>query len=95
MFIARATRGNHPIGTYNECGLDGSFIKEKEIEIKNCRHFKRKYGAPSPARRKLRNFVRWSQRQWKLHSGIMTFTVGTVLTILAILVGYLVAKGIL
>jgi len=93
VFIARIDR-SRPIGTYNECDVNGSVINANEIDTKNCRYFKRKYGL-NPARQRIRKFSRWSQKQWRLHYKIIIFVVATILSIISILVSILLHKGIL
>jgi hypothetical protein len=79
---------------YKWCTLTNSQIKNENVDTLNCVNFKRKYGTV-PIKQKIRSFERWSKKQWGLHYKIISFVVGTILTIIAILISYFLAKGLI
>ena len=79
---------------YKSCSLTKSQIKNEDVDTQNCVSFKRKYGI-APLRQRMLNFERWSKKQWKLHDKIITLAIGTALSLIAILLTYLLAKGLM
>jgi hypothetical protein len=71
--------------TIKKCSRTNTIIDDRTIYSKNCVHFERKYGS-APIIRKIRRLKRYSERQWRLHYKIIIFSVGTILTIISILV---------
>ena len=88
--ILATKAGIVPTHTIKICSLTNTTIDDRVVNSKNCVRFKRKYGSAS-ARRKIRNFVRYSKRQWKLHHTIISLIVAIILGLIAILI----AKGLL
>jgi len=88
-----ATHGRHEIKMIKKCSLDNSFIRENEVNTKNCRYFKRKYGS-TPAIRKIHSSISWTEKQWKLHKDLIFFIVA-ILTLIASLIVILISKGFL
>jgi hypothetical protein len=80
---------------YNKwCTMSNSQIKNENVDTQNYVNFKRKYG-DAPMKEKSRDFGRWSKKQWEFHYKIITFSVGTVIAIISILLSYLLAKGLI
>ena len=86
-FFESVTEGREPLKMINKCDLNGLQIRENEVNTKNCRYFKRKYGS-APAKKKMLSFVRYL----KTHSYKIIIV---IVSLIGILVTYLLAKGFL